>query len=130
MKRFVLLAIVFCLGLLASSFAFADDGGEGKGKDKSASAAMTSPTGKDKKKCRNVSLKGTAAATTFTVTVDKSNKAGGDLKGKPVTIKFEGKVNINAIMCADTAAGAAAGASTFQLRNLKVAKPAATTTTP
>jgi len=127
MKRLVLLAIVFCLGLLASSFAFADDGGEGKGKDKSASAAMTSPTGKDKKKCRNVSLKGTAAATTFTITVDKSNKAGRDLKGKPVSLKFEGKVNVNAIMCAgDSSSGAAAASdSTFQLRNLKVAKPAA-----
>jgi hypothetical protein len=110
MKRIALLAIVFCLGLLASSFAFADDGGKGKGKDK---------------KCHNVSLKGTAAATTFTITVDKSNKAGRDLKGKPITLKFEGKVNVNAVMCADTSAGASAGASTFQLRNLKVAKPAA-----
>jgi hypothetical protein len=112
MKRIAMLAIVFCLGLLVSSFALADDGGKGKGKDK--------------KKCQNVSLKGTAAASTFTVTVDKSNKAGRDLKGKPITLKFEGKVNINATMCSgDSTTESAAAASTFQLRNLKVAKPAA-----
>jgi hypothetical protein len=108
MKRIATLLALFCAGLLAASFAFADDGGKG-----------------DKKKCHNLSLKGTAAATSFTVTVEKSNKAGRDLKGKSITLKFEGKVNVNAMMCADTTAGAAAGASTFQLRNLKVAKPAA-----
>jgi hypothetical protein len=32
MKRLGLFLLVFCLGLLAASFAFADDGG-GKGKD-------------------------------------------------------------------------------------------------
>ena len=128
MKRFALLFALFCAGLLTASFALADNG-KGKGKDKSATAATTSTTGKDKKKCHNLSLKGTAAAQTFTVTVEKSNKAGRDLNGKPVTLKFQGKVNVNAIMCADTTAGAAAGASTFQLRNLKVAKPTATTTT-
>jgi hypothetical protein len=111
MKRFALLLALFCAGLLTAAFAFADNG---KGKDK---------------KCHNVSLKGTAAAQTLTVTVEKSNKAGRELKGKPVTLKFQGKVNVNAVMCADTSTGAAAGASTFQLRNLKVAKPTATTTT-
>jgi hypothetical protein len=115
MKRIATLLALFCVGLLAASFAFADDGG-GKGGKKE----------KSDKKCHNVSLKGTAPASTFTLTVDKSNKAGRDLKGKSVTLKFEGKVNVNAVMCSsDASAGAAASASTFQLRNLKVAKPAA-----
>ena len=52
--------------LVGASFAFADDGGDkGKGKDKQT----------DSQKCHNVSLKGTAPATTFTVTVEKANKA-------------------------------------------------------
>jgi hypothetical protein len=126
MKRLAMLAIVFCLGLLASSFALADDGGKGKGKKEGSTSTTSTTHGKDKKKCRNVSLKGTVAATTFTITVDKSNKAGRDLKGKSISLKFEGKVNVNAIMCAgDSSTGAAASDSTFQLRNLKVAKPAA-----
>src|SRR4051794_35894613 len=118
MKRIALLLVVFCLGLVAASFAFADNGGKGKGKDGSESASTstsddTGDKGKNKK-CHNVSLKGTAAATTFTVSVDKANKAGRDLK--TATITFSGKVNINAQMCSGEAAGSA---STFKLRNLK-----------
>jgi len=122
MKRIAVLLALFCSGLLVASFALADDGGKGKNRSESTSSSSTT-TGKKGSKCKNVSLKGTAAATTFTITVQKSNKAGRDLKGKPVTLKFEGKVNVNARMCSSgtTAAGAAA-ASTFELRNLKVAK--------
>ena len=132
MRRIALLLVVFCLGLLAASFAFADDGGKGKGKQDQSAAESTTSTnkgkgkGKGKKKCQNLSIKGTAAATTFTITVDRSNKAGRDLNGQPISLKFQGKVNINALMCSgDSTAGAAAAASTFQLRNMKVAKPAA-----
>ena len=112
MKRIATLLALFCAGLLAASFAFANGGG--KGGSESGSTTTTST-----KKCQNVSLKGTAPATTFTVTVEKSNRAGRDLIGKPVTLTFSGKVNVNARMCAGTTAGAA---STFQLRNLKVGK--------
>ena len=128
MRRIALLLVVFCFGLLAASFAFADDGGKGKGKQDQSAAESTTSTnkGKGKKKCQNLSIKGTAAATTFTITVDRSNKAGRDLNGQPISLKFQGKVNINALMCSgDSTAGAVAAASTFQLRNMKVAKPGA-----
>jgi hypothetical protein len=121
MKRIGVLLALFCVGLLAASFAFADDGGKGKGKDDQSVAGSTS-TSSSGKKCKNVSLKGNAAATSFTVTVDKSSKAGRDLKGKPATLTFSGKVNINARMCSAGATGATPAAATFELRNLKVAK--------
>lgn len=121
MKKIGVLLALFCVGLLAASFAFADDGGKGKGKDDQSVAGSTS-TSSSGKKCKNVSLKGTAAATSFTVTVDKSSKAGRDLKGKPATLTFSGKININARMCSAGATGATPAAATFELRNLKVAK--------
>ena len=117
MKRIGILLPLFCVGLLAASFAFADDGGKRKGQTDTGSTSTTSSG----KKCKSVSLKGTAAATTFTVTVDKSSKAGRDLKGKPATLTFSGKVNINARMCSVTTTGATP-AATFELRNLKVGK--------
>jgi hypothetical protein len=118
MKRISLLIVVFCLGLFAASFALADNGGgKGKGKNSSASESTTTSAGKDKKKCRNVSLKGTAPATSFTVTVEKANKAGRELK--TATMTFSGKVNINAQMCSGDSS---ASAATFKLRNLKVGK--------
>jgi hypothetical protein len=115
MKKLALLLMVFCVGLLVASFAFADAGG-GKGKDREKTAT-TSESGQ---KCRNVSLKGTAAAATFTITVERSSKAGRDLVGKPATLTFQGKVNVNARMCA--AAPGTTSPATFQLRNLKVGK--------
>ena len=118
MKRIGVVLTLFCVGLLAASFAFADDGGKGKGQSETGSTSTTSSA----KKCHNVSFKGTAAATTFTVTVDKSNKAGRDLEGKPVALTFAGKVNVNARMCSAGTTGATPAAATFELRNLKVAK--------
>jgi hypothetical protein len=118
MRRIALLLVVFCVGLLAASFAFADDGGK-KGRDASESTSTSSEggKGKDKKKCRNISLKGTAPATSFTVTIQKANKAGRELK--TATMTFSGKVNINAQMCSGDSG---ASAATFKLRNLKVGK--------
>src|SRR5438045_1602682 len=103
MKRLALLLVVFCLGLLASSFALANGGGRGGSKTESTS---TSSSGD--KKCHNVSLKGTAPTTSFTVTVEKANHAGRDLKS--ATLTFSGKVSVNAVMCSgdSTAAGASA----------------------
>jgi hypothetical protein len=120
MKRIAVLLVLFCAGLLVASFALADDGGKGKGK-KGTESGSTS-TSSSGKKCKNVSLKGTAAATTFTVTVDKSSKAGRDLTGKPVTLTFSGKVSVNARMCSAATTGATPATATFELRNLKVAK--------
>src|SRR5690348_4471460 len=107
MRRTGLVLLVFCIGLLATSFAFADDGGKGKGEDQQQSG----------QKCHNISLKGTAPATTFTVTVDKANKAGRDLK--TATVTFSGKVGINAELCSSGDAGPSAS-TTLKLRNLKV----------
>jgi hypothetical protein len=120
MKRIGVLLTLFCVGLLAASFAFAEDGGKGKNKSETGSTSTTSSA----KKCKNVSLKGTAGATTFTVTVDKSSKAGRDLKGQPATLTFSGKVSINARMCSEGTTGATPATATFQLRNLKVGKSA------
>lgn len=120
MKRIGVLLALFCVGLLAASFAFADDGGKGKGKDQSVTGSTS--TSSSGKKCKNVSLKGTAGATSFTITVDKSSKAGRDLKGKPATLTFSGKASINARMCSAGTTGATPAAATFELRNLKVAK--------
>jgi hypothetical protein len=120
MKRIGVLLALFCAGLLAASFAFADDGG--KGKDKGRSATGSTSTTSSGKKCKNVSLKGTAGATSFTVTVEKSSKAARDLKGKPATLTFSGKVNVNARICSATTTGATPAAATFELRNLKVGK--------
>jgi hypothetical protein len=120
MKRIGVLLALFCVGLLAASFAFADDGGKGKGKGKTESSSTS--TTSSGTRCKNVSLKGTAAATTFTVTVDKSSKAGRDLKGKPATLTFTGQVSVNARMCSAATNGATPAAATFELRNLKVAK--------
>jgi hypothetical protein len=124
MKRIAVLLALLCTGLLISSFALADDGGKGKNKASTTSASTTTAKA-GKKKCKNVSLKGTAAATTFTITADRSNKAGRELNGKPVTLKFQGKVNINARMCSETSGAAGAAGATFELRNMKVAKPVA-----
>jgi hypothetical protein len=117
MKRIAVLLALFCVGLLVASFAFADNGGKGKGTTESGSTSTTSSG----QKCHIVSLKGTAPATSFTVTVDKSSKAGRDLKGKPATLTFTGKVSVNARMCSAATTGATPAAATFELRNLKVA---------
>ena len=109
-RRIAVLLVLLSALLVGASFAFADDGGKGKGKEKNA------------QKCRNVSLKGVAPATTFTVEVQKANKAGRDLK--TATITFSGKVNINAQLCSGDS-GSSASASSLKLRNLKVAKQAA-----
>jgi hypothetical protein len=123
MKRLAVLLALFCAGLLAASFAFADDGGgKGRGNGKNDSQSTSTSTTSSGKKCRNVSLKGTAGATSFTITVDKSSKAGRDLQGKPATLTFSGKVSVNARMCSAVTTGATPAAATFELRNLKVAK--------
>jgi len=119
MKRIALLLAVFCLGLLAASFAFADNGG-GKGKGRSETESTSTSSSGDKKKCHNVSLKGTAPATTFTITVEKANHAGRDLKS--ATLTFSGKVNVNAVLCSGDSTAAGPPASTLKLRNMKVAK--------
>ena len=118
MKRIALLLVLFCLGLLAASFAFADNSRKGPGPGQTGSDSTS--TSKHAGKCHNVSLKGTAPTTSLTITVEKANHAGRDLHS--ATLTFSGKVNVNATMCAGDSSAAPA---TFQLRNLKVAKPAA-----
>ena len=120
MKRIPVLLALLCAGGLLASFALADNGGgngKGKGKEKTTSTGVTAA-----KKCRNVSLKGTAGASTFTVTVTKGNKAARDLK--TATVTFSGKVNVNGTLCTE---GTAATAGTLQLRNLHVGKTTTTT---
>jgi hypothetical protein len=118
MKRLAVLLILFGAGFLVASFALADDGGKGNHKSttattstKTAPATTTTP----KKKCKNVSLKGSASATSFTITVDKSSKAFRKLKLTSAPVTFSGKVSVNAKMCSVGSA-----APTFELRNLHV----------
>ena len=122
MKRIGILVLVLGVTLLAASFAFADNGGGKSGKGEKAEKADKPEKAEKQGKCQNVSLKGTAPATTFTVTVDKANKAGRDLK--TATVTFSGKVSINAQLCSDAAGASAASESGLKLRNLKVAKAA------
>jgi hypothetical protein len=121
-------AVALAVAGFAASFAFADNGGKGKGGSTSG-ATTTTGKGRSGQKCKNVSLQGTAPATSFTVTVEKANNAARSLRGKPVTLTFTGKVHVNALMCTSGAGGTSAttttnstAPSTFQLRNLKVAK--------
>jgi hypothetical protein len=123
MKRLAVLLVLFGAGFLVASFALADDGG--RDRDKTTSTAKTSTKGTTtvktttttpKKKCKSVSLKGTAGATTFTITVDESSKSARLLQGKAATLTFSGKVSVNAKMCST----GSAAASTFELRNLHV----------
>jgi hypothetical protein len=47
---------------------------------------------------------------------------GRDLRGKPATLTFTGKVSLNARMCSAVTTGATPATATFELRNIKVAK--------
>jgi hypothetical protein len=126
MKRLAVLLVLFGAGFLVASFALADDGGRDRDKTSTAKTSTkrtttvktttASTTTTPKKKCKSVSLKGTAGATTFTITVDKSSKAARLLQGKAATLTFSGKVSVNAKMCST----GTAAASTFELRNLHV----------
>jgi len=126
MKRLAVLLVLFGAGFLVASFALADDGGRERDKTSTAKTSTkrtttvktttASTTTTPKKKCKSVSLKGTAGATTFTITVDKSSRAARLLKGKAATLTFSGKVSVNAKMCST----GSAAASTFELRNLHV----------
>jgi ubiquitin len=126
MKAKAVLVAVFVAGI-AASFAVAapsdDDGGKGKGKHRGATVAATTAattgttTTTPAQTCRNVELKGTAAPSTFTMTVEKASKRARNVKSATVTIS--GRVKVSARMCSTGGQGAAA---TFQLRVLKVGK--------
>jgi hypothetical protein len=123
MKAKAVLVAVFVAGI-AASFAVASpshDGGKGKGKRGTAASATTATTGTTTtaaaQRCRNVELKGTAAPSTFTMTVEKASRRARDVK--TATVTFSGKVKVSARMCST---GQAAAAATFQLRVLKTAK--------
>jgi len=123
MKAKAVLVAVFVAGI-AASFAVAapsDHGDKGKGKNKSA--ATTTTAGQT---CRNVELRGTVPAGTFTMTVTKASKRARGITSATVT--FSGPVKVNARMCSTgttttttpTATTTTPTAATFQLRVLKV----------
>jgi hypothetical protein len=91
MKRIAVLLALFCVGLLAASYAFADGGGKGKDKSAKTTTASTDPaTCKPKV---SVILKGTfvsGGGTSFTMNVTKTNFHGRDLVGKPLTLTVNG----------------------------------------
>jgi hypothetical protein len=124
MKAKAVLVAVFVAGI-AASFAVAapsHDGGGDNGKGKNRAAATTGTTATTPTtRCRNVELRGTAAPSTFTMTVEKASKRARDVKSATVT--FSGPVKVNARMCtATTATPGTTAAATFELRVLKVRK--------
>ena len=126
MRNKALLLGLFVAGL-AASFAVGSSAGVLEGTTGSTRATTTGTTtgehdhgkgddhGKKDHSCRNVSLHGTAGASSFTLAVDKSNEAGKDL-GPSVSLSFSGKVSVKARLCGT------GPAATLQLRELKVAE--------
>jgi len=118
MRNKALLLALFVAGL-AASFAVGSSAGILEGTTGSTQATTTGTTtgehdhGKKDKSCHNVSLHGTAGATSFTLAIDKSNRAGKDL-GSSASISFSGQVAVKARLCGTGAA------ATLQLRELKV----------
>src|ERR671936_808557 len=111
MKLKALLAATFVAGL-AASIAFASNGGGAMG-----DAA--------KPHCQQVELKGTLAAGSLSLSVEKANKAGKAL-GSSVTVAYGGKAKLHARLCQ----GAAGATPVLELRDLKVEHaPTDTTTT-
>jgi hypothetical protein len=145
MKLKILFLALFVAGI-AASIALAAPSGDGSTTAASTTGTATTSTGKhgdkdgehgkkDKpanaEKCRNVELRGTLAAGTLTVAVDKSGGPGKALVGSSATLTVGGKVRVSARLCS---AGTTATAQTLQLRELKVDKggdgsTTATTTT-
>ena len=131
MKRFGSLALVFCIGLLAASFAFA---GNGHGGPQGSTSTSASP-GKSgdhggKAKCRPLNLKGTVTGATVALNVTKaSGPKGKQLEGTTANLTVSGKVSVQAWDC--SAAGSSA-APQLKLRQLHVggSPQAQTTTTP
>ena len=120
MRNKALLLGLFVAGL-AASFAVGSSAGVLEGTTGSTRATTTGTTtgehdhGKKDNSCRNVSLHGTAGATSFSVAIDKSSKAGKDL-GSSANVSFSGEVSVKARLCGT------GPAATLQLRELKVAE--------
>jgi hypothetical protein len=120
MRNKALVFALFAAGL-AASFAVGSSAGVLEGTTGSTRATTTGTTtgepdhGKKDRSCRNVSLHGTAGASSFTLAVDKSNEAGKSL-GPSVSLSFSGRVSVKARLCGTGAA------ATLQLRELKVAE--------
>jgi len=116
MRNKALLLGLFVAGL-AASFAVGSSAGILEGTTTGTTQATTTTGehdhGKKDKSCHNVSLHGTAGATSFTLAIDKSSKAGKDL-GSSANVSFSGQVSVKARLC-----GTGTGA-TVQLRELKV----------
>ncbi len=116
MKKKALLLALFVAGL-AASFAVGSTAGifEGTTSTHATTGTTTGENehGKKDNSCHNVSFHGTAAATSFSLTIDKSSKPGRDL-GSSANLSFSGKVSVKARLCGTGTS------ATLQLRELKV----------
>jgi len=94
MKRFTVLLALFCVGLLAASFAAAEPPpGKGKGKKKTTTSATTLDPATCKPKISAI-LKGTfvsAGADSLTMDVKRSNYHARELVGEALTIMVDDK---------------------------------------
>jgi hypothetical protein len=139
MKLKILFLALFVAGIAASmALAAPSDNGSTTAASTTGTGTTTGKHGDDAKKdkpnkaekCRNVELRGTLAAGTLTVAVDKAGGPGKTLVGSSATLTVGGKVRVSARLCA---AGAAGTAQTLELRELKADKggngPTTTTTT-
>jgi hypothetical protein len=96
MKRLTVLLTLFCVGLLAASFAAAEPPpGKGKDKDRGKKKTTTAATTLDPATCKpkvSVILKGkfvSGSGDTFTMDVTRSNFHGKQLVGEALTLKVD-----------------------------------------
>jgi hypothetical protein len=96
MKRIALLLALFCVGLLAASFAAAEPP-PGKGKNKGKKKTTTAATTLDPATCKpkiSVILKGkfvSGSGSSFTIDVTRSNYHAKQLVGEAVSIEVDEK---------------------------------------
>ncbi len=94
MKRFTVLLVLFCVGLLAASFAAAEPPpGKGKGKKKTTTSATTLDPATCKPKVSAI-LKGkfvSGSGSSFTMDVTRSNFHAKQLVGESLTIMVDEK---------------------------------------
>jgi hypothetical protein len=101
--------------------------GKSKGKEKDDDEGEAGRKGKKAHGCRSIELKGTLSASSVTLAVAKSNRAGSDLKGKQVTLSLAGgPAKVRAIVCTT---GTATTTQTLQVRELRVSGGPTTTGT-
>jgi hypothetical protein len=135
MKRIAFLLSVFAAGLLASSFAFADNSRKGPGPQTSTGTSTSSGPGKSgdhaKSKCRPINLKGTVDGGSITLHVTSAaGPQGKQLLNTDANLTVKGKVGVQAWACSTPGSTAAPQLTLRQLHAGGSPQAPTTTTTP